>query len=295
VVYPPMIKKCAQQIITSDAILILAGAGLSVESGMPSYLSNSDSFWESFPPFKKKNMTFYDVSNPAFFLNDPHLAWGFYGERLMLANRTIPHEGYDILKKWAETKNNYFVYTSNIDGHFLKANFPDNRIVEAHGSIHHVQKDGEIMEAFKIPELSPPIIKDYRAVNLPYDSDGNVIRPNILMFGDWSWISYRFLDQKDRFNEWINDTILGLKKLVILEIGTGISSVSMRKLTHELVKAHAGLANVIRINIKDSEIEEPHIGLQLSSLNAIKMLDQSITEEKKSMSKYSNSTMTSYM
>ena len=49
----------------------------------------------------------------------PERAWGFYGSRLDLYRRTRPHEGFRILRRWAEAKQSSFVYTSNVDGQFL--------------------------------------------------------------------------------------------------------------------------------------------------------------------------------
>ena len=49
-----------------------------------------------------------------------------------------PHEGFDILLNWAMQKD-YFVFTSNIDGHFQLAGFAHHRIIECHGSIGYLQ------------------------------------------------------------------------------------------------------------------------------------------------------------
>ena len=57
-----------------------------------------------------------------------------------LYRSTQPHEGFSILKKWGESKKNgYFVFTSNVDGHFQKAGFPEDRVVECHGSLNYLQ------------------------------------------------------------------------------------------------------------------------------------------------------------
>lgn len=44
-------------------------------------------------------------------------------------HNTKPHEGFDILKKWCKNKK-YFIITSNVDGHFQLANFPEDHIYE---------------------------------------------------------------------------------------------------------------------------------------------------------------------
>lgn len=54
-----------------------------------------------------------------------------------------PHEGFQILKelagKMSEKGNSLFAVTSNVDGHFSKAGYKEDRIFEVHGSIHFLQ------------------------------------------------------------------------------------------------------------------------------------------------------------
>lgn len=57
----------------------------------------------------------------------------------MLYSSTHPHAGFNILKKWCHQKDDYFVYTSNVDGHFQKAGFHEDNIVECHGALSHMQ------------------------------------------------------------------------------------------------------------------------------------------------------------
>jgi hypothetical protein len=80
-----------------------------------------------------------DLANPAWFEDDPELAWGFYGHRLELYRRTVPHRGFEVLRLLAERAGRAFVFTSNVDGQFQRAGFPEDSIVECHGSIHHLQ------------------------------------------------------------------------------------------------------------------------------------------------------------
>jgi NAD-dependent SIR2 family protein deacetylase len=54
-------------------------------------------------------------------VDDPELAWGFYGHRLELYRRTTPHRGFGILRRLAERSGRFFVFTSNVDGHFQRA------------------------------------------------------------------------------------------------------------------------------------------------------------------------------
>ena len=71
----------------------------------------------------------------------PKKFWGFYGFRLNLYRKIVPNNGFYILKQFAEktTIKDYFIVTSNVDGHFQKAGFPNDKILEIHGSIHNLQ------------------------------------------------------------------------------------------------------------------------------------------------------------
>ena len=70
------------------------------------------------------------MANPTWFEIDPKLAWGFYGHRLKLYESTTPHRGYNMLLEMASnTPNGYFVFTSNVDGHFFKSGYDRHRVV----------------------------------------------------------------------------------------------------------------------------------------------------------------------
>ncbi len=97
------IREAAGIIGAADALLVCAGAGMGVDSGLPDF-RGSRGFWNAYPPYKKLGLDFYDLANPEWFTADPELAWGFYGHRLNLYRRTVPHQGFDLLLKWAAAK-----------------------------------------------------------------------------------------------------------------------------------------------------------------------------------------------
>ena len=108
--YDEMISK----VLKADALLITAGAGMGVDSGLPDFRGN-DGFWKAYPPMAKLGIQFHQMANPHWFIKDPNFAWGFYGHRLNLYRNTIPHDGFKILLEIAKAKKNgYFVHTSNV-------------------------------------------------------------------------------------------------------------------------------------------------------------------------------------
>lgn len=123
---------------SADALLITAGAGMGVDSGLPDFRGNTG-MWQTYPELGRRRIDFTAIANPQAFKNHPRLAWGFYGHRLDLYRRTLPHRGFGRLLDIADKRNlPYFVFTSNVDGQFTKAGFDPKRIYECHGSIHHL-------------------------------------------------------------------------------------------------------------------------------------------------------------
>ncbi len=70
------IQQAAEALRQADALLIGAGAGMGVDSGLPDFRVN-EGFWKTYPPFRGR--IFAEMSNPTWFRRDPELAWGFFG------------------------------------------------------------------------------------------------------------------------------------------------------------------------------------------------------------------------
>jgi NAD-dependent SIR2 family protein deacetylase len=132
-------KIAADLIRRADGILIVAGAGIGVDSGLPDYRGPSG-FWRAYPGLENLGLSLEDMSHPDWFEQDPAAAWGFYGHRAELYLHAIPHAGFAILRQITRLKQgNYFVFTSNIDGQFSKASFEETKLFEAHGTLAYLQ------------------------------------------------------------------------------------------------------------------------------------------------------------
>src|SRR5689334_6849565 len=92
------IARAAALIRDADALLIGAGAGIGVDSGLPDFRGDHG-FWRAYPPLAKLGIRFVEIANPRSFARHPELAWGFYGHRLALYRDTVPHEGFTILRE----------------------------------------------------------------------------------------------------------------------------------------------------------------------------------------------------
>ena len=268
------LQKAHQLLSECDALLITAGAGMGVDSGLPDFRGN-EGFWKVYPVAKERHLPFEALANAEWFEYDPTLAWAFYGHRLNLYRDTVPHAGFEMLRKLCKKKgDNYFVLTSNVDGQFQKAGFDENQISEIHGSIHHLQctsdKEHGIwsadednvtvdMEAFKAQSPLPIC-----------PTCGALARPNILMFGDWDWISSRTLAQTKRFDDWKKEVVAEKIKVAVIEIGAGTAIPSIRRMSESAAKQfHTPL---IRINPRESQGLLGTIKLPFEGLKGIRQI-----------------------
>ena len=266
------IEVAAAAIAEADALLITAGAGIGVDSGLPDFRGD-EGFWRAYPPIARLGISFVDMANPLWFRRDPELAWGFYGHRLGLYRRTVPHRGFAILKSWAQRmERGFFIFTSNVDGQFQTAGFDRVRIVECHGSIGHLQCTAPCRETiWEADDLRLDIDRDtLRALSeLPTCPEcGALARPNVLMFNDWHWLPHRTSDQERRFVGWLR--VVAGARLVIVEIGAGSAVPTVRMASERL--AAGGRATLIRINPREPEVPPGHIGLAFGALEGLRAI-----------------------
>ncbi|ABB30640.1 Silent information regulator protein Sir2 [Geobacter metallireducens RCH3] len=271
------VRVAAEAVKHADAIVMTAGAGMGVDSGLPDFRGDTG-FWKAYPPYQKLGITFVGAANPDHFERDPSFGWGFYGHRTNLYRATVPHAGFDILREWVQRYGlDYFVVTSNVDGQFQKAGFADDRILEVHGSIHHLQCTTPCtMAIWENRETIPVDEATMRAGHVPRCIHcGAVARPNILMFGDYGWVSDRSARQQRNFDEFLADTRGG--RLVVVEMGAGTAIPTIRYLTEELGSRSEALA--VRINPREPQIRAPHLSLPCGAREGVAAINAVLAEE----------------
>jgi NAD-dependent SIR2 family protein deacetylase len=268
------LNEAARIVASADALLIGAGAGMGVDSGLPDFRGNQG-FWKAYPPYQKLGLNFVALANPRWFRSDPTLAWGFYGHRLHLYRATQPHEGFQILRRWSERMpHGAFVYTSNVDGHFQRAGFDPDRVMEVHGSLDHFQCMRECGAGlFSSDAVLIDIDDSTMRAREPLPSCpacGGPARPNVLLFGDGEWDHRRSYEQELRFNRWLGK--LGGARLAIVECGAGTAIPTVRHLC-EHVARNVRHARLIRINVHEPDVPEDGIGLPMGALEASRGID----------------------
>lgn len=262
---PEQYQRAARVIAAADGLLIAAGAGMGVDSGLPDF-RGAAGFWAAYPALKRAGLQFSEIARLGAFTHDPMLAWGFYGHRLGLYRSTVPHAGFGLLNSIGKRlERGVFVFTSNVDGAFQKAGFPADRVVECHGSIHHLQCTENCTDSiWSAKDFIPHIDHgECRLLStLPLCARcGAVARPNILMFSDWGWIARRTELQQARLDHWLRQ----VKRLAVVEIGAGISIPTVRHFAESLGRG------VIRINpLPDGETNSDEIFLHTTALKGIR-------------------------
>lgn len=134
----PNLRRAADVLRNSEALLILTGAGMGVDSGLGTFRGVNAGVW---PPLKAMDIDFSWMSEPTWFDHDPRLAWAFWHFRHTAYVHGAPHDGYRILARWGGQMNRgFFTVTSNIDGHWARTEgVSPEQIYEAHGTLTWMQ------------------------------------------------------------------------------------------------------------------------------------------------------------
>ena len=255
----------------AEALLIAAGAGMGVDSGLPDFRGDKG-FWNAYPLYGKDGIRMHEIARPASFTDDPQFGWGFYGHRFNLYQATTPHAGFQLLLKWiAGFGWDYFVATTNVDGHFEKAGFPPERVYEIHGSINHIQcvkpcrqTIWRLDQAIEIDE------RTMRSVNVPICPNcKGTARPSIPLYGDWHFVDTRLARQRRSFQGFLERN--RNRALVIVEIGAGTGMPVVRNVTESLYAREN--VKAIRVNTLEPDIGPPHISMKCRGLEALQGID----------------------
>lgn len=268
------LRQAAQWLHAADGLLITAGAGMGIDSGLPDF-RGPGGFWSVYPALGRARIAFETIANPTAFERDPRLAWGFYGHRLGLYRRTEPHAGFRMLQEIGTAlPAGVRVFTSNVDGQFQKAGFAADRVCEIHGSIHHLQcTAGCADRIWPADDFHPLVDGDNCRLlgELPHcPGCGAIARPNILMFGDWGWIERRTTLQLQRLQQWLAT----VDRLVCIEIGAGTHIPTVRHFSE-----NCG-GRLIRINPGEPAVPNPEtgVGLAFGGLDGIAQLHRALAD-----------------
>lgn len=147
-------------------IAVLTGAGISAESGIPTF-RGKDGLWKEFRS--------EELATPEAFERDPKLVWEWYNWRRGIIAGRQPNAGHQVLARWEKAFADFILITQNVDGLHRRAG--SRNILELHGNIWQMRctKEGTVGENLspalqEIPPLCP--------------SCGALLRPNVVWFGE---------------------------------------------------------------------------------------------------------------
>lgn len=239
----------AEWLQESQGVLIAAGAGMGVDSGLPDF-RGTEGLWRHYPALERAKLDLPRIANPETFRSNPRLAWGFYGHRLKLYRSTVPHLGFQIARSLEQRlRIEVGVFTSNVDGQFQKAAFNQGRLHECHGSIHWLQCSIPCSPDIWPADALEPHVSEADGLwsgPLPLCRNcGSIARPNILLFGDGDWLSDRSDMQESSLQRWLSN----VRQPLVLEIGAGTAVPTVRHFARRLQSQRS--AKIVRINPGD--------------------------------------------
>jgi NAD-dependent deacetylase len=187
------------QIDDRTYVLALTGAGVSAESGIPTF-RDSNGLWEQHKV--------EDVASPEGFKRDPLLVWRFYSQRRAAARTCAPNAGHRALAALeARLGERFLLATQNIDG--LHAQAGSTRLIEMHGNLYTSRCIGCARPPFRDEEVYPDKV-------VPQCGQcGAPLRPHIVWFGEMLDV-----EVEQRLKRFIHAAAGGRERFVFIAVGT---------------------------------------------------------------------------
>lgn len=163
-IQPGLIEAARSLLKVSSDVAVLTGAGVSAESGIPTFRSNGG-FWQQY--------RFEDLATPEAFARNPEFVWTWYEERRRAIARARPNAGHEALAEMEKRMAVFTLITQNVDGlHDLAGS---KNVIRLHGDIWTVRclKCGkERIERAELNSLPPRC------------QCGGMLRPGVVWFGE---------------------------------------------------------------------------------------------------------------
>lgn len=159
----------AELIRERQPCVVLTGAGVSTESGIPDFRSDTG-IWAEVDPF--------EVASIQAFRRDPERVWSFYGERIHVLLDAQPNAAHDAIATLEGLGLVQAIVTQNID--LLHSRAGSRDVVEVHGSIRYAQCLGCLWN-----EPAEKVLAQLEATTTPSCPQcGEVLKPGVVLFGE---------------------------------------------------------------------------------------------------------------
>jgi NAD-dependent deacetylase len=159
------IEQAREWLADASAVAVLTGAGISAESGVPTFRGGG-SLWRDYKP--------EELATPEAFARDPALVWEWYNWRRERIAKAAPNPAHRALVQLEKAKPRFTLITQNIDGlHDLAGS---GKILKLHGDIWRMRctECGANFPNRRVPLPKIP----------PHCACGGLARPNVVWFGE---------------------------------------------------------------------------------------------------------------
>lgn len=160
-----MNEKVVERLAQAKSLLVITGAGISAESGIPTF-RGADGLWKN---YRAEELATLDA-----FERDPATVWQWYDWRRGIIGKAEPNLGHLAIKELEDMFENFLLITQNVDG--LHGRTGIKNIVEIHGNLWRTRctREGKISMLMDVPLKSIP----------PKCDCGAVLRPDVVWFGE---------------------------------------------------------------------------------------------------------------
>jgi len=158
-------KELLDKLSSADSVAVLTGAGISAESGVPTF-RGEEGLWKKFRP--------EELATVEAFMRNPELVWEWYRHRREILSTVEPNPGHRALAELEGRYRDFTLITQNIDGLHCRAG--SRRVLELHGNIRRTRcmECGQQYQDVDLPE-NPSV---------PLCRCGGKIRPDVVWFGE---------------------------------------------------------------------------------------------------------------
>ncbi len=158
--------KLIDSLRSAQHVAVLTGAGISAESGVPTFRDAQTGLWAKYSP--------EELATPQAFRRNPKLVWEWYAWRRELVGRAEPNPGHLALAELEQRLSRFTLITQNVDG--LHARAGSSNIIELHGNINRTKcfDEGNVVDSWPPTTEVPP-----RCPRC-----GGLLRPDVVWFGE---------------------------------------------------------------------------------------------------------------
>jgi NAD-dependent deacetylase len=169
---PEGLTRAAQILADARRVVVSTGAGMSRESGIPTFRDAMHGLWAQFDP--------QALATEAGFRAHPRRVWSWYAWRRRKVAQARPHAGHFAVAELAELTPGLVVVTQNVDGLHAQAGSSD--VVELHGNIRRLKclDQGHPFQG----ELPDPEGEEIEQDPPPCPQCGSPLRPDVVWFGE---------------------------------------------------------------------------------------------------------------